>query len=173
MNRYSGRGNSDYYFGEIFLSIFCRNRIQPQGKLPTSSMIKIDFKVLKTQQFQLNCLFKKHPISNTIFFSLCTIAMSTICCAQQMPKIEGYYYFACLLHIKLQNDDFQYHFLIIFFFVCVQLFIMLNVLRLLHNYSSVYVDANCFWEVGESLKRVLLSTLINQLVMSCIVLNLN
>ena len=93
--------------------------------------------------------------------------MSTICCAQQMPKIEGYYYFACLLHIKLQNDDFQYHFLIIIFVS------MLNVLRLLHNYSSVYVDANCFWEVGESLKRVLLSTLINQLVMSCIVLNLN
>ena len=101
------------------------------------------------------------------FFSLCT--MSTICCARKMPKIEGY--FACLLHIKLQNDDFQYHFLIIFFCVCVQLFIMLNVLRLLHNYSSVYVDANCFWEGGESLKRVVLSTLINQLVMFCIVLN--
>ena len=41
--------------------------------------------------------------------------MSTICCARKMPKIEGY--FACLLHIKLQNDDFQYHFLIIIFFV--------------------------------------------------------
>ena len=93
--------------------------------------------------------------------------MSTICCARKMPKIEGY--FACLLHIKLQNDDFQYHFLIIIFLCTIVS--MLNVLRLLHNYSSVYVDANCFWEGGESLKRVVLSTLINQLVMFSIVLN--